>query len=62
LESCQRPGFVDCPQEQAIEGGWRGTIQHKPDVIVGGDRCYAEQGLAVGLALAAGQRPLMRQE
>lgn len=62
MEACQRPGFLDRPHEQAIEGGGRGAVQHEADVVVGGNGRYAEQGLAVRPAVAASERPLMRQE
>lgn len=53
---------LDGAPEQRVEGRRRGPVQHQPDVVVRGDGRHAEQGLAIGPALAVLQPALMRQE
>ncbi len=58
----QWPGGLDCLEEQPVERRRRGTVQHRTDVVVGGNRRHGEQRLAVRPAVPFLQRSLVRQE
>src|SRR5271165_6359437 len=69
LERRQGARRLDRLEEQPVERGRRGAVQHQAEVVVGGDRRHPEQRLAVRSAAALRQplprvlaRPLMRQE
>ena len=62
LERRQWSRCLDGLDEQPIERRGRGTVQHRADVVVGGDRRHAEQCLAVRPAVSLRQCPLMPKE
>jgi hypothetical protein len=53
---------LDRLDEQPIERRRSGTVQHRADVVVGGDRRHAAQRLAVRPAVSLSQCPLMPKD
>ena len=49
-------------EEQSIEGGRRGAVEHQADVVVGRDGRDPEKRFAIRTPMALGQHPLMRQK